>query len=54
MQMASKMLSCGNVNLAPIAAHIGCESEAVFSRAFKKMIGVPPSSWRNRARATVG
>jgi AraC-like DNA-binding protein len=37
---------CGNSNLAGIAAEIGYESEAAFSRAFKKMIGVPPSAWR--------
>ena len=29
-----------------IAAEIGYESEAAFSRAFKKMTGVPPSAWR--------
>jgi len=35
-----------NVNVGTIAAQIGYESEAAFSRAFKKMIGVPPSAWR--------
>jgi AraC-like DNA-binding protein len=48
MQMASELLSGGNANLASIAADIGYESEAAFSRAFKKMIGVPPSEWRRR------
>jgi AraC-like DNA-binding protein len=46
MQMASELLSGSNANLASIAAKIGYESEAAFSRAFKKMIGVPPSEWR--------
>ena len=46
MQMASEMLSAGHANLANIAAEIGYESEAAFSRAFKKMIGVPPAAWR--------
>jgi AraC-like DNA-binding protein len=32
--------------MASIAVEIGYESEAAFSRAFKKMIGVPPSAWR--------
>lgn len=50
MQIASELLSSGNTNIAAIAARIGYESEAAFSRAFKKMIGVPPSAWRNRAR----
>jgi AraC-like DNA-binding protein len=49
MQKASELLSGGNANLANIAADIGYESEAAFSRAFKKMIGVPPSEWRRRA-----
>jgi AraC-like DNA-binding protein len=46
MQIASELLSAGNSNMASIAAEIGYESEAAFSRAFKKMIGVPPSAWR--------
>jgi AraC-like DNA-binding protein len=53
MQIASELLSAGNTNIASIAARIGYESEAAFSRAFKKMIGVPPSAWRNRARPGV-
>jgi len=50
MQIASELLSGGNANVATIAAEIGYESEAAFSRAFKKMMGVPPSVWRHRAR----
>jgi AraC-like DNA-binding protein len=42
MKMASVLLSGGNANIASIAAEIGYESEAAFSRAFKKMVGVPP------------
>jgi AraC-like DNA-binding protein len=48
MQIASERLSGGNANVATIAAEIGYESEAAFSRAFKKMMGVPPSAWRRR------
>jgi AraC-like DNA-binding protein len=48
MQIASELLSAGNGNVAAIAAEIGYESEAAFSRAFKKMMGVPPSAWRRR------
>ncbi|WP_284314012.1 AraC family transcriptional regulator [Labrys miyagiensis] len=54
MQIASELLSTGTGNLANIAAEIGYESEAAFSRAFKKMIGVPPSAWRLGVRATSG
>lgn len=48
MQIASELLMASNDNMANIAAAIGYESEAAFSRAFKKMIGVPPSNWRQR------
>ena len=46
MQIASELLSGSNANIATIAAKIGYESEAAFSRAFKKMMGVPPSARR--------
>jgi len=54
MQIASELLSAGKGNVASIAAEIGYESEAAFSRAFKKMIGVPPSAWRLGVRAASG
>jgi AraC-like DNA-binding protein len=50
MQIASGLLSGGNARMATVAAEIGYESEAAFSRAFKKMVGVPPSVWRRRDR----
>jgi AraC-like DNA-binding protein len=50
MQVAAEMLNRGNVNMATIAAEIGYESEAAFSRAFKKMTGITPSAWRQGAR----
>jgi transcriptional regulator GlxA family with amidase domain len=31
-----------------VADRVGYESEAAFSRAFKKVVGVPPSQWRQR------
>jgi AraC-like DNA-binding protein len=49
MQIALGMLGGSNANVATIAASVGYESEAAFSRAFKKMMGVPPSTWRQRA-----
>jgi AraC-like DNA-binding protein len=51
MQVACEMLNRGNSGMASIAAEIGYESEAAFSRAFKKMMGVPPSAWRLGLRA---
>jgi AraC-like DNA-binding protein len=50
MQIASELLTSGGANIARIADEIGYESEAAFSRAFKKMVGVPPSAWRVGAR----
>jgi AraC-like DNA-binding protein len=50
MQIASELLTSGKASLASIAADVGYESEASFSRAFKKMIGVPPSAWRRQER----
>jgi AraC-like DNA-binding protein len=46
MQIASELLSGGSTNIATVAAETGYGSEASFSRAFKKMVGVPPSAWR--------
>jgi AraC-like DNA-binding protein len=52
MQIASERLGSGNANVATIAAEIGYESEAAFSRAFKKLMGVPPSDWRRGVRSS--
>jgi AraC-like DNA-binding protein len=49
MQIASELLLNSNVNIAKIAAETGYASEASFSRAFKKIVGVAPSIWRQRA-----
>jgi AraC-like DNA-binding protein len=51
MQVASELLSGGRDNLAGIAERIGYESEAAFSRAFKKIVGVAPSAWRQGMRS---
>ena len=48
MQIASGLLSDGSANVATVAAEIGYASEAAFSRAFKKMVGISPSDWRRR------
>ena len=50
MQLASGLLS-GDANIASVAAEVGYGSEASFSRAFKKMVGVPPSVWRDQRLA---
>jgi AraC-like DNA-binding protein len=46
MQIASGLLTQGQSNIAKIAVDVGYESEAAFSRAFKKVVGMPPAAWR--------
>lgn len=46
MQLAANYLLSGSDSVAAIAERVGYESEAAFSRAFKKMVGVSPSQWR--------
>jgi AraC-like DNA-binding protein len=50
MQVAAGLLTSTHDGIAAIAARVGYASEAAFSRAFKKLVGVPPASWR-RGRA---
>jgi AraC-like DNA-binding protein len=45
MQRASRLLLEGEP-VAAVAAAIGYESEAAFSRAFKKLVGEAPGIWR--------
>lgn len=52
MQLARRLLRESNVGLAELAARVGYESEAAFSRAFRREVGVPPATWRD-ANATV-
>ncbi len=46
MQVASGLLTSGQGNIARIAVDVGYDSEAAFSRAFKKIVGMPPAAWR--------
>jgi AraC-like DNA-binding protein len=51
MQVASQRLLQSSTNVASIALEIGYDSEAAFSRAFKRMVGVPPATWRRQRAA---
>lgn len=51
MQRAAGMLATGSANIARLAAGVGYESEAAFSRAFKRSTGVPPAAWRAASAA---
>ena len=49
MQLASRLLAePGARKVAAVAEAVGYESEAAFSRAFKKCVGMAPSAWRMR------
>jgi AraC-like DNA-binding protein len=50
MQLAGTLLRQSSASIASVALDVGYESEAAFSRAFRRVAGTPPSQWR-RARA---
>ena len=47
MQLAAKRLADPGVKIATVAHEVGYESEAAFSRAFKKFVGRAPGQWRS-------
>jgi len=46
MQLAARLLADGVAKVAAVGRDVGYDSEAAFSRAFKKAAGVPPARWR--------
>lgn len=50
MQLAASLLSGTNHSLAEVSQRVGYGSEAALSRAFKRLVGVSPSAWRQGAR----
>jgi transcriptional regulator GlxA family with amidase domain len=56
MALATNYLRRSSLSVASIAEEVGYESDATFSRAFRRELGVPPATWRkmhagNRAGA---
>lgn len=51
MQAAARLLTDGQAKVSAVALAVGYDSEAAFSRAFKKAAGMPPAAWR-RGHAT--
>lgn len=49
MQIAARLLTDGSMKVAAIGYEVGYESEAAFSRTFKRITGVSPADWRRRA-----
>jgi AraC-like DNA-binding protein len=50
MQVAANRLTQSGAKISGIAGEVGYDSEAAFSRAFKKATGVAPGTWREARR----
>jgi AraC-like DNA-binding protein len=48
MQTAREWLSADRTTIAEAATRLGYDSQAAFSRAFKRFMGEPPSAVRRR------
>lgn len=46
MQLAARLLADTDAKIGAIAFDVGYRSEAAFSRAFKRVVGVSPAAWR--------
>ncbi|HEY6643346.1 AraC family transcriptional regulator [Povalibacter sp.] len=53
MHLAAQMLRDSQSRIARVAFEVGYQSEATFSRAFKKLLGVSPAIWRTQADASI-
>lgn len=51
MQVASRLLEERGMTIAQVGSAVGYESEAAFSRSFKRLLGVSPGAWRKWKRA---
>lgn len=51
MQLATHELVRPGSKVVAVAQAVGYESEAAFSRAFKRTVGVPPADWRRHQSA---
>lgn len=51
MQAAARLLLESRASVAQIAMEVGYESEAAFSRAFKRQVGKAPGAWRREREA---
>lgn len=52
MHVAEDLLRRGELGLGEAAGRLGYQSEAAFSRAFKRVVGVPPGQVRRRTTAS--
>jgi AraC-like DNA-binding protein len=52
IQLAARLLRESKRNVASIALDVGYDSEAAFSRAFKRLLDMPPAAWRKAQAAS--
>lgn len=52
MQIAGRLLRESPMSVLAIAMQVGYESEAAFSRAFKRVVGQSPTAWRRERDTT--
>jgi AraC-like DNA-binding protein len=52
LQLAARLLADGSAKIATVALEVGYHSEASFSRAFKRSVGMSPVQWRRVATTT--
>ncbi|MGZ8417238.1 MAG: helix-turn-helix domain-containing protein [Methyloceanibacter sp.] len=50
LTLAAQALRTGSESIVRIAERSGYDSEAAFTRAFKREFGVPPTMWRKTGR----
>ena len=48
LSLAADRLRDGGTSIGRVAEHVGYDSEASFTRAFKRQFGLPPAAWRRR------
>jgi AraC-like DNA-binding protein len=53
MHVAARSLRTGNATVSEIGAAAGYTSDAAFSNAFKRVLGVAPSAWRTTSGTTL-
>jgi AraC-like DNA-binding protein len=52
MQLAAALLSHSDLPVEEVAARVGYQSQAAFSRAFKSIVGTTPGKWRRKRLVT--
>jgi AraC-like DNA-binding protein len=53
MQVGAALLRDTAAPVASVALEVGYQSEAAFTRAFKRLVGKTPSLWRRQATPQV-